>query len=121
AGSARRRAGLLADGPVFLQSFWQADRDTEVRLGVDCTVGAAAWFNGDALFDVPGPRRIRPSLGPAEEVSGVVTARPGFNELLIRVDPPTDGTEPAGPVVLSTPDRLRNAITHLGRTRFPWD
>ncbi|HLT61488.1 MAG TPA: ADP-ribosylglycohydrolase family protein, partial [Microlunatus sp.] len=120
-GNALPLARLLADGPVFLQSFWQADRDTEVRLGVDCTVGAAAWFNGDALFDVPGPRRIRPSLGPAEEVSGVVTARPGFNELLIRVDPPTDGTEPAGHVVLSTPDRLRNAITHLGRTRFPWD
>jgi ADP-ribosylglycohydrolase len=121
-GNALPLAELLADGgPIFLQSFWEATAATEVRLGIDCTVGAAAWFNGTSLFAVPGPRRIRPSLGPAAEVSGVVTVHPGFNELVIRIDPPADGTTPEGHVVLATPDRLRNGITHLGRTRFPWD
>jgi ADP-ribosylglycohydrolase len=115
-------AGLL-DGRdvIVLQTFIEAAEGQEIRLAADSSVPATMWVNGRPLVEVTSPRLIRPSYGAAEEVNKIVKLEAGFNEVLLQVRPADDGTRPELHVYCSEPDRLRNGIVHLGRTRFPWD
>jgi ADP-ribosylglycohydrolase len=103
-----------------LQTWVETPEPTDVRLGVDCSIGTQVFVNGRLLMSSSGPRLVRPSYGVSEDVNRVVPLRAGFNEVVILVD----GDVSEGPelyVYLSTPDELRHGIVHLGRTRFPWD
>lgn len=117
---------LAASDRVGLQTFVEAAEELEVRLAVDTSINTRVQVNGTVVIDYTGPRHIRPSYGAAEEGNQVVRLQPGFNEILIeaaRVDAgAADGDHTiAGHFFMSTPDKLRNGIVHLGRTRFPWD
>jgi hypothetical protein len=106
---------------IVLQTFIEAAEGQEIRLAADSSVPATMWVNGRPLVEVTSPRLIRPSYGAAEEVNKIVRLEAGFNEVLLQVRPADDGTRPELHVYCSEPDRLRNGIVHLGRTRFPWD
>ena len=122
AGNELPLADLLGDRPaVALQTFLESEDARGVRLAVDLAIPGTVWLNGEELIKVSGSRKIRPSYGAAEEVNKIIKLRPGFNELLIMARRPDDGTLPEAHVFCSEPDKLRDGIVDLGRTRFPWD
>lgn len=108
------------DGSTVLQTFIETPQAQDVRLAVDSSVSSRVLVNGEPLITVTGPRLVRPSYGVADDVNKIVALQPGFNEVLILVDGPVDDASELH-VYLSTPDKLRNGIVDLGRTRFPWD
>lgn len=115
-------ATLRGDAGVStaLQTWIEAPEAMEVRLAADSSVSSRVFVNGDLLMQSAGPRLVRPSYGVSEDVNKVVRLQQGFNEVLLLLD--GDAGEAAVlHVFLSTPDKLRNGIVHLARTRYPWD
>lgn len=105
---------------TVLQTWVEAPEAMEVRLAADTSLSSRVFVNGDLLMQSTGPRLVRPSYGVSEEVNQVVRLEKGFNEVLLLLDGDAGGAAELH-VFLSTADKLRNGIVHLGRTRFPWD
>ena len=109
-----------AGATTALQTWVEAPEALDVRLAADCSRSSRVFVNGELLMQSDGPRLVRPSYGVSEDVNQVVRLEKGFNEVLVLVEgDPGDAAELH--VYLSTADKLRNGIVHLGRTRFPWD
>lgn len=106
-------------GTIYVREFLRAKSARSVRIGVPGTCATKVWINDRVVITLPAGRRLRPNYDGDGQSYVDASLRPGWNEILIKLQ--HDGVTPFGAhFVVCEVDRLHAGIIDLLWTQQPW-